>query len=60
MKQQSETHTLMPKTTYLSDRDYIMRMLYKNCYWPTVGHPAAVLLSPIVLVSFETLILLSI
>ena len=23
---------LIPKTTYLSDRDYIMRMLYKNCY----------------------------
>jgi len=23
---------LIPKTTYLRDRDYIMRMLYKNCY----------------------------
>jgi len=23
---------LIPKTTYLSDRDYIMRILYKNCY----------------------------
>jgi len=53
---------LIPKT-YLNDRDYIMRMLYKNCYYPTVGHPAVVLLSLIVLMLFailETFILLSI
>ena len=29
---QTDNQALIPKTTYLSDRDYIMRMLYKNCY----------------------------
>jgi len=24
--------TIIPKTAYLCDRDYIMRILYKNCY----------------------------
>ena len=29
---QTDNQALIPKKTYLSDRDYIMRMLYKNCY----------------------------
>jgi len=40
-----------------------MRMLYKNCYYSLLLHPAAVLLSLIVLMLFailETFILLSI
>ena len=32
LRQRPHNETLIPKTTYLSDRDYIMRMLYKNCY----------------------------
>ena len=32
LRQRLHNKALIPKTTYLSDRDYIMRMLYKNCY----------------------------
>jgi len=32
LRQRQRNKALIPKTTYLSDRDYIMRMLYKNCY----------------------------
>jgi len=32
LRQRPHNKALIPKTTYLSDRDYIMRMLYKNCY----------------------------
>jgi len=32
LRQHPHNKALIPKTTYLSDRDYIMRMLYKNCY----------------------------
>jgi len=32
LRQRQHNKALIPKTTYLSDRDYIMRMLYKNCY----------------------------
>jgi len=32
LRQRPHNKTLIPKTTYLSDRNYIMRMLYKNCY----------------------------
>ena len=32
LRQRRHNKALIPKTTYLSDRDYIMRMLYKNCY----------------------------
>jgi len=31
-QQRPHNKALIPKTTYLSDRHYIMRMLYKNCY----------------------------
>ena len=31
LRQRRHNKALIPKTTYLSDRDYIMRMLYKNC-----------------------------
>jgi len=36
LRQRPHNKALIPKTTYLSDRDFIMRMLYKNCYQPTV------------------------
>ena len=57
----------LKQLTYLGDGDYIMCMLYKNCYQPT-AHPnnrvrcAAVLLSLSVLVFaiLETFILLSV
>ena len=32
LRQRLHNKVLIPKTTYLSERDYIMRMLYKNCY----------------------------
>ena len=32
LRQRPHNKALIPITTYLSDRDYIMRMLYKNCY----------------------------
>ena len=32
LRQRAHNKALIPKTTYLSDRDYIMRVLYKNCY----------------------------
>ena len=32
LRQRLYNRALIPKTTYFSDRDYIMRMLYKNCY----------------------------
>ena len=32
LRQRPQNKALIPKTTYLSDRDYIMHMLYKNCY----------------------------
>ena len=32
LRQRLHNKALIPKTTYLSNRDYIMRMLYKNCY----------------------------
>ena len=32
LRQRPHNKALLPKTTYLSDRDYIMHMLYKNCY----------------------------
>jgi len=32
LRQRPHNKALIPKTTYLSDRDYIIRMLYKNCY----------------------------
>jgi len=35
-KPSSHNKALIPKTTYLSDQDYIMRILYKNCYESTV------------------------
>ena len=36
LRQHPHNKALIPKTTYLSDRDYIMRMLYGNCYQPTL------------------------
>jgi len=32
LRQRLHNKALIPKTTYLSDRYYIIRMLYKNCY----------------------------
>jgi len=32
LRQRPHNKAVIPKTTYLSDRDYIMRMLYKNRY----------------------------
>ena len=32
LRQRPHNKAIVPKTTYLSDRDYIMRMLYKNCH----------------------------
>jgi len=32
LRQRPHNKALIPKTTYLSDSDYIMHMLYKNCY----------------------------
>jgi len=32
LRQRFHNKALIPKTTYFSNRDYIMRMLYKNCY----------------------------
>jgi len=32
LRQRLHNKALILKTTYLSVRDYIMRMLYKNCY----------------------------
>ena len=32
LRQRPHNKALIRKTTYLSDRDYIMRILYKNCY----------------------------
>jgi len=32
LMQRPHNKALIPKTTYLSDWDYIMRMRYKNCY----------------------------
>jgi len=36
LKQRPHNKALIPKTTYLSNRDCIRRKLYKNCYSPTV------------------------
>jgi len=36
LTQRPHNKALIPKTTYLSDRDYIMLMLYKNCYYPVI------------------------
>ena len=38
LRQRPHNKALVPKTTYryLCDRDYIMRMLYKNYYYHTV------------------------
>ena len=62
LRQRPHSKALIPKTTYLSDRNYIMRMLYKTAI-SLLLHPTAVLLSPIVLMLLailETFILLSV
>ena len=62
IRQRRHNKALIPKTTYLSDRDYIMRMLYTRTVISLLSHPAAVLLSPCVFVFaiLETFILLTV
>ena len=61
LRQLLHNEALIRKTTYLSDRDYIMRTLYKNCYYSLLLHPAVLRYCVLMLCAIlETFILLSV